>query len=70
MNQLLAATTSFFSHFFIYFLYMENIGIDDAKPQDISQIVTIFQTARAGMTYLSHIHTPEEDLAYFTKVVH
>jgi ribosomal protein S18 acetylase RimI-like enzyme len=40
-----------------------------ARPEDAEAVAAIFGRARAEMTYLPVLHTPEEDRAFFGRVV-
>src|SRR5580704_11531437 len=40
-----------------------------ARAADVPAIATVFGAARAQMTYLPSLHTPEEDVAFFSNVV-
>jgi GNAT superfamily N-acetyltransferase len=46
-------------------------GIDlrPARPRDGSAVAGVFGAARAQMRYLPHLHTPAEDVAFFSETV-
>lgn len=48
---------------------MKVTQIIKASISDANSVVTIFNSARAGMTYLPVVHTPDEIVNFFTSLV-
>lgn len=45
------------------------IVLRPARPQDGSAVAGVFGAARAQMRYLPHLHSPAEDVAFFSETV-